>query len=256
MLVMPGATVRIANDERTSLGLEADVEAAAVRLTPRFGDPRRIEAGEDGFFPFPPLSCPNEAVVEWLSSSGDALFTSRASVCAWHYFPLSRLVGYGHGQDDFDELPEEDLRRARQAATEVFEGAAHRAFVRRIGRVEDFGCGGLIQVPCGDVREILTSGYRRVGPSLIAREAGAAQGFPREVEYVYGADELPAEVSRAVLELAAYILRPSNRPVGATAESTDAGYIHFITAGRDGATAIPEVNAAIQQFGRGETYLW
>ena len=67
---------------------------------------------------------------------------------------------------------------------------------------------------------------------------------------------MPEAVSRAVLELAAYMLRPSNRPIGATGESTDAGYIHFTTAGRDGATAIPEVNAAIQQFGAGERFLW
>ena len=80
--------------------------------------------------------------------------------------------------------------------------------------------------------------------------------FPKWVEYTYGAEEMPAEVSRAVLELAAYTLRPSNRPIGATGESTDAGYIHFTTAGRDGATAIPEVNAAIETFGAGGRLLW
>ena len=67
---------------------------------------------------------------------------------------------------------------------------------------------------------------------------------------------MPAEVSRAVLELAAFMLRPSNRPVGATGESSDAGYIHFTTAGRDGATSIPEVNAAIEQFGWGRRCVW
>lgn len=256
MLVMPGETVRIANDERVSLGLDADVEARSVRLTPRFGDVAEIEAGEDGLFPFPTFPCPNEVAISWLSSSGDALFSSRAVVCARHYFPLSRLKGYGRGVDNFDELPEDDLRLARQAATEVFEEAARRAFVPRIGRVTDFGGDGLIGTGKDPVREVLTPGYRQAGYALIERGAGATGPFPREVEFVYGRDDVPAEVSRAVLELAAYTLRPSNRPVGATGETTDAGYVHFITAGRDGATAIPEVNAAIEQFGRGADVVW
>lgn len=257
MLVMPGETVRIANDERVSLGLDADVEAHSVRLTPRFGDAADIEAGEDGLFPFPTFPCPNEVAISWLSSSGDALFRSRAIVCDRHYFPLSALSGYGHGSDDFDELPEDDLRRARQAATEVFEEAAHRAFVRRIGRVSDFGGDGLLNAGVDPIREVLTPGYRQAGYSLIERDGRCGRAFPCEVEFVYGRDEVPAEVSRAVLELAAYTLRPSNRPVGATGESTDAGgYIHFITAGRDGATAVPEVNAAIEMFGRGEACVW
>lgn len=257
MLVMPGATVRIANDERVSLGLDADVEARGVRLTPRFGDVADIEAGEDGLFPFPTLPCPNEVGIEWLSSSGDVLFRSLAIVCSRHYFPLKALSGYGHGSDDFDTLPEDELRAARQAATEVFENAARRAFVRRIGRITDFGGDGLLHAGVDPIREVLTAGYRQAGYSLLVRDARNRWEFPCEVEFVYGLDEVPAEVSRAVLELAAYTLRPSNRPVGATGESTDAGgYIHFITAGRDGATAIPEVNAAIEMFGRGEACVW
>ena len=106
-------------------------------------------------------------------------------------------------------------------------------------------------------REVLTPGYLQAGYSLIERDGRCGRTFPCEVEFVYGRDEVPAEVSRAVLELAAYTLRPSNRPVGATGESTDAGgYIHFIAAGRDGATAVPEVNAAIEMFGRGEACVW
>lgn len=255
MLVMPGATVRIANDERVALGLDADVEAARVRLTPRFGDPAEIEVGEDGLFPFPPLACPNEVGLEWLSSSGDTLFSSRAIVCARHYFPLSKLASYGQGRDDFDELPEDDLREARQAATEVFEEAAHRSFVPCIGRVTDFGGDDPILVPMGPVRRVLADGYRVAGDSTLDRTCRRGP-YPREVDYVFGRDEIPAQVSRAVLELAAYMLRPSNRPVGATGESTDAGYIHFTTAGRDGATDIPEVNAAIEMFGRGCRYVW
>lgn len=255
MLVLPGSTAHIANDERVSLGLDG-IEAASVRLTPRFGDAVDIEAGEDGLFPFPPLPSPNEADIEWLSSSGEVLTRSRAAVCSRHYFSLDQLRGYGQGRDDFHELPTEELRLARQAATEVFEAAARRAFVRRIGRVTDYGGDGLLHAGVDPIREVITDGYRAAGYALIARVADPARGFPCEVEFIYGRDEVPAEVSRAVLDLAAYTLRPTNRPVGATGESTDVGYIHFTTAGRDGATAIPEVNAAIEQFGRGCDLVW
>ncbi len=255
MLVMPGATAHVANNERVSLGLDANVEARSVRLTPRFGDVAEIELGDDGLFPFPELPCPNEVGIDWLSSSGEILSSARASVCSRHYFALSRLKGYGHGRDDFDELPDDELALARQAATEVFEAAARRSFVRRIGRVTDFGGDGLLHVEADPVREVVTPGYRVAGHALIAR-GGAPASAPRDVEYIYGMDDVPAEVSRAVLDLAAYTLRPTNRPVGATGESTDVGYIHFTTAGRDGATAIPEVNAAIEQFGRGCDLVW
>lgn len=107
-----------------------------------------------------------------------------------------------------------------------------------------------------DVCELLTDGYRLVSDCQVERDGSASRPFPVWVEYLYGRDRMPAQVSRAVLELAAYMLRPTNRPIGATGESTDAGYIHFTTAGRDGATDIPEVNAAIEQFGRGVRYVW
>lgn len=171
-----------------------------------------------------------------------------------HYFRLDALKGYGDGQDEFDKLPEETLFQARQAATDVFERNARRSFVARIGRTKDYGRERCVTLEHGDVRELLTEGYELASDC----QAVPVACFPRPcwVEYVYGYEELPAQVSRAVLELAAYMLRPSNRPIGATGESTDAGFIRFTTAGQDGATDIPEVNAAIEQFGRGANLVW
>lgn len=256
---MPDTTVCVANAETVSLGLDADRPMTAVRLLPRFGAVREIPLDSDGTFEFPVFPPPESVRIDWLdaSGSGKAVFTSYATVVSRHYFSIKSLETYGHDQDDFDKLPEDELWAARQAATEVFEESARRSFVHRIGRTKDYGRDSLLQLWHGDAYELLTEGYVQVSGSQLERIANCCgEPFPRWVEYLYGADVMPAEVSRAVLELAAYTLRPSNRPVGATGESSEAGYIHFITAGRDGATAIPEVNAAIEQFGRGERFVW
>ena len=254
MKVAPNTTVRLAASEAVSLELGVSAELGEVRLLPRFGDEAVLPL-DGNAFDWPILAAPNAVTVEWrMPGSEDAAFKSYAEVVGCHYFDLDRLRGYGDGRDDFDSLPDEALWAARQAATDVFEEAANRSFVERIGRAKDYGRAGLIAAK-HDLREVLTEGYVQASDSYLAR-AGATGPFPRWVEFTYGAGSVPAAVSAAVLDLAAYTLRPSNRPIGATGESTDAGYIHFTTAGRDGATAIPEVNAAIEAFGAGERYVW
>lgn len=142
---------------------------------------------------------------------------------------------------------------ARQAATETFEANAGRSFVRRIGQTTSYGA-GFVELEHVDVSELMTDGVELVSDcQCIVKNARPGMG---PIEYVYGLGHVPVPVSHAVLELAAYALRPTNRPIGATGQSTDAGYIHFTTAGRDGATDVPEVNAAIEQFGRSRRCVW
>lgn len=136
---------------------------------------------------------------------------------------------------------------ARQVATETFEANARRSFTRRLGSTAYYGA-EFVELAHNDVREMMTGCMRLVSDCQCV-PSGPVTGVT-EIEYVYGLDHVPAPVSRAVLTLAAYILRPTNRPIGATGESTEGGYIHFTTAGRDGATDVPEVNAAIAQYGR------
>lgn len=258
MKVYPDTTICVANAEAVSLELDVTPEMGSVRLLPRFGDTVVLPL-DNGSFDFPILTAPNSVKVEWLASgsseTADAEFEMTVEVVSRHYFTLDQLKAYGDDRDDFDDLDDEVLDMARRAATEVFEQASGRSFVKRIGRTKDYGRGDLLVLAHHDIQEVTTSGYAQASDSQLTRKYGCGP-FPQWVEYVYGAEYMPAEVSRAVLELAAYTLRPSNRPIGATGESTDAGYIHFTTAGRDGATAIPEVNAAIQQFGAGVHYLW
>lgn len=255
MRVRPYTSVEIAEGEAVTLALDATVVPVAARITPRIGDAVTV-ALDDGVLEWPRVPAPNSCTVEWLAdSAGDAACSTCVEVVSRHYFDLADLRAYGDGRDEFSSLTEETLWMARQAATEVFEQAAARSFVRRIGSTTDWGSDGLLVLEHHDVAEIVTEGYGRASDSQLRRTA-PRRAYPAQVEYVYGLAAIPAEVSRAVLDLAAYTLRPSNRPIGATGESTDAGYIHFTTAGRDGATAIPEVNAAIEMFGAGRRFLW
>lgn len=252
MLVAPDSTICVAASETAVLQLEADASIDAATLRPRFGGEQGLPV-EGNAVTLPTLKAPDTARIDW-KQGDETLFTTYVEVVSRHYFRLDALRGYGDGQDDFDQLSEEALFQARQAATDVFERNARRSFVARIGCTKDYGHERCVTLDHGDVRELLTDGYELVSDC----QAVAVKCFPRPcwVEYVYGYEELPAQVSRAVLELAAYMLRPSNRPIGATGESTDAGFIRFTTAGQDGATDIPEVNAAIEQFGRGANLLW
>lgn len=252
--VSPDTTVRVANSERATLKLDVDTEVDGATVKPRFGGELAL-AVDGNELDFPLMEAPNFARIDW-ESGGQKVFTTYAEVVSKHYFKLGDLKGYGDGQDDFADMADEVLFMARQAATEVFEQNARRSFVHRVGRTKDYGRGGMLQLWHCDVYELLTGGYRLVSDAQAERDGMLPQPFPVFVEYLYGADDMPAQVSRAVLELAAYMLRPTNRPVGATGESSDAGYIHFTTAGMDGATDIPEVNAAIQQFGREVQCVW
>ena len=253
MLTSPETTIRIANSERISLSLDVDDPILRARLVPRFGEGQAIVL-VDGAFEFPRFEEPNRVTVEWL---GDGVkYKSYVEVVSRQYFTLDELKSFGNGQDSFYDLSDEILFMARQAATEVFEVNAKRSWVHRIGRTKDYGR-ELLYLDHNDVYELLTKGYRLISDCQVEPDWSVHEPYPRWIEYLYGCDSVPAQVSRAVLELAAYMLRPSNRPIGATGESTDAGYIHFVNAGMNGAaTDIPEVNAAIEQFGRGERYLW
>lgn len=257
MHAYPEQTIRISMLE--PIALDSPIQGVGrICLKPEIGDEltTTVEKLNETIKAF---KAPNKVSLEWIDNDGNVKFTSYIEIVSRHYFPLEQLRNYNpnvDGFDDTDVFTDDDLFIARQAATDVFEAAAGRSFVHRLGRTKDYGRDNLIHLAHNDVYEIIDAGYVQVSDCQLERGYCPSRVYPCFINYFYGADEMPSEVSRAVLELAAFTLRPSNRPVGATGESSDAGYIHFTTAGRDGATAIPEVNAAIQQFGRGEQFVW
>lgn len=261
MKVMPNTTICIANTETVFLELDVTTPIEAVRLVCHDGSSQTCPLAANGF-DFPIFCSPNVIKVLWLddANSKKAVFENTVHVVSRHYFTLSQLRDYGDGQDDFSDIlayPDERLYNARQSAEEMFEHAANRSFIKRIGSTIDYGSDTFITLKHCDVSEVITSGYKLVSDCQVKRNPAACSDYsPHPIEYVYGLDDIPQKVSEAVLTLAAYYLRPSNTADRATGESTDAGYIHYTLAGINGATSLPEVNATAEQFGRQGVSIW
>lgn len=197
----------------------------------------------DGAATIERVPAPSAGAIEWVDEGAEVLYETEIEIVARHYFPLSALKATDEG-DDFVMNSEEELRDARQAATETFELNARRSFVQRIGSTETYH-GGFVWLEHSDVRELMTDGWALMSDCTARGPEGHAV-----IRYRYGLDEIPARVSDAVLTLARYYLRPSVTPDRATGEATEAGFIRYTLAGKDGATGLPEVDAAIEQFGR------
>jgi len=241
VIVRPDTSLRIARTDPVRIKAESTVVPDKAVVTLSDGSATEV-ACECGEMSMPATTAPELATIEW--RSGDApLFETRVEVVSHHYFALDDLTA-SDGTDDFSGFTDEQLWQARQAATETFEENAHRAFVRRRGSTETHS-GGFVWLDHNDVREMLTPGWELLSDCTAVGPDGHAT-----IEYVWGIDDVPARVSSAVMQLAAYFLRPSVTPERATGEATEAGFIRYTLAGRDGATGLPEVDAAIEQFGR------
>ena len=71
-----------------------------------------------------------------------------------------------------------------------------------------------------------------------------------QLHYKHGMDRAPGAITRAALILAREYLVKSDLPGRATATSIGDQLFRLTIAGRDGVTGIPDVDAAIDQFGR------
>jgi hypothetical protein len=70
------------------------------------------------------------------------------------------------------------------------------------------------------------------------------------IHYTHGEPLAPGAITRAALMLAREYLLKTDIPGRATATSIGDQMFRLTIAGRDGVTGLPEVDAAIQQFGR------
>lgn len=241
MRVKPYSTLRIAYTD--SLTLEPETEAAPTRAALLQGDGESSECQvEDGSLTLPKIVAPNTVQIDWYADD-DLIFTTYLVIVARHYFDIAQLKAMDD-VDDFSDKTEEEFWAARQSATEIFEKNARRSFVQQMGTTETYQ-GGFVWLDHNDVHEVLTPDWQLVSDCQAVGPEGRAT-----IRYRYGLEEIPERVSEAVLALAAYYLRPSATPDRATGESTDAGFIRYTLAGKDGATGLPEVDAAIEQFGR------
>lgn len=241
MNVKPYSTLRIAYTD--SIEIQPETEAAPDRAALLQGDGTVLDmAVSGGMLKLPKIPAPNTVRVNWYQGS-DLLFTTFLNVVTRHYFDIDQIKAMDD-VDDFSSVPEEGFWAARQSATEVFERNANRSFVNQMGVTETYQ-GGFVQLMHNDVHEVFTPGWKLVSDCQAVGPDGRAS-----IRYRYGLSEVPERVSEAVLALAAYYLRPSATPDRATGESTEAGFIRYTLAGKDGATGLPEVDAAIEQYGR------
>lgn len=201
-------------------------------------------------------------------------------------FEIAELRNLDRAFKDTTRYPTATLRKIRTAVEETLESvtAANVAFVPRHTRVKLDGSspdltraynpltfGGDyrgLRVPNFQVREIYSLSVNGtaltteeidtvgVDDNMLWRSAGVSYpAWPYghrniEIHYEHGMDRAPNAITRAGLILAKEYLITSDLPTRATATSIGDQMFRLTIAGRDGVTGIPDVDAAIKQFGR------
>lgn len=223
----------------------------------------------------------------WTGSVGSTVVTWSETVelVGGYLFELSALRGMDRAFSDIDKYPTDTLKEVRSQVEDVIEGprAANVAFVPRGRRVvlgsTQYGklVGGTsrhpavtaksaqgLQVPDYELRSVYSAKVN--GTALTTDEVTAlvpddnmiwrsSHSWPAgrqniELHYTHGMSQVPGAITRAALILAREYLVKSDLPGRATATSIGDQMFRLTIAGRDGVTGIPDVDAAIDQFGR------
>lgn len=208
-------------------------------------------------------------IITWAGTVGGAALTvtRMAEVVGGFAFTVRECRAWDESLADEAKYPTAAIIEARTFAEQRFESAAEVAYVPRYARVTAtrptvaqtypispvyWGPSSWLLVPNVEIRRLLTvDGVAPTDQQTLDR-SGLLRGVTpgQVVEYEHGLDSYPPEVRRATLMLAEDYLVKSSLPSRATSVSTDEGYLRISVAGRDGLTGIPEVDAAIEQYGR------
>lgn len=228
-------------------------------------------------FTYTALTQPGGSPVSW---------TKVIELVGGYLFEISDLRAQDRAFTDVTKYPSELMRQVRNWVEDVIEGprAAQRAFVprgRRVtmnGNAPDLNQGFYpllygtdfrqLVVPDFDLRDLYACSINgsaltqdelalvKVDDNTLWRSAGVhwpAWPFGKGnivLHYTYGMDRAPGAITRAALILAREYLVKSDLPGRATATSIGDQMFRLTIAGRDGVTGIPDVDAAIDQFGR------
>lgn len=206
--------------------------------------------------------------VQWSALVGtEALaWSSRLEVCGGH------LVGIAALRSSLAEMANVDLAKlllSRLVAEQLFEGECQVAFVPRGARATVRGTGrDTLVLPHVAVREVLSLAERATPAAapvalteaqIAAIDVGESgvltllddvwtKGARYEVRYAHGYDAPTADVVDAVRMLAVEIAKPSSgADPRAMSLTNDVGTFRLATAGRDGATGLPFVDASIER---------
>ncbi len=249
MEIKPYSHTVLSAEEAAALVLCAPEALPSVSCSLPDGSVVEIDVDADNTVNLLSLGIPSKCHVHGTpQGTNAAAFDADVEIIERHYFELDELKGYGDGTDDFSDRTDDELRAKREKATEVFERAAGRSFVRRMGTTAVYAPQGFVPLEHCDVERIIAPDYRLVSDCQAEAIGKPVEGC--EIVYIYGKRMVPEAVKEAVLALAAYYLRASATPDRATGEATEAGFLRYTIAGRDGATGIPEIDAIAEQFGR------
>lgn len=249
--VARGRTTRLADGDVASPSGAA--AGSVVIASPRGGgEPVRLTL-DGGSFAADALPSPGLYDLSWHAGGGEARAVVERVAC--HYFELRELAEEAGQEDDLSGVSEARQARARAEATQIVERACGRSFTPRRGVAVLAARGRLLDLPWRDVAscELATESGREVPAELPSDcqcllPEGLRPGVRLEASATYGLPEPPEEVRRAAVRLALYLLRRPARPDNAVGESTDYGFIRYSLAGRDGATGLVEVDAAIKAW--------
>jgi hypothetical protein len=219
---------------------------------------------------------------QWTGQVGgsEALWLSRVEVCGGYLFEIAEWRAYEPAFADPVKFPEAALRAARLAAEQRFERAARVAFVPRCFRWAGWARGYPVPIGYGIgydagvqridtrinaircLRSIAVNGTPLSADELAALavfEWGAIDKGPGDywtnAEHIQvcleaGYDFAPEPVAVAAMILGRDYAMRSNLSPRATVESTDVGFFRLSVAGPGRPTGIPEVDAAVAEFGR------
>lgn len=174
------------------------------------------------------------------------------------YFTIAELIAHDT-TSDLDQADRNKLKRARNEAEDIIEHNCSVAFVPRSRRFETRGDGSerilLPDVKCRRVISVTVDGVPIAVSPLKLHAWGALDnptGWDGQivVTYEHGYGSLPQPIKTAALILATSKANLTGVPSNALSQNTDAGFVRFAIAGRDGATGIPDVDAVIEQYKR------
>lgn len=213
-------------------------------------------------------------------------WSTSLDLCGGYLFEIADLRSFDRAFADTTRYPTETLRKVRTWVEDLIEGkhAARVAFVKRGRRVVMSGNSPDLNkgfypllygndfrdliVPDFEVRSLYSASINSVAltdtelagiainDNILYRGAGVQwPAWPYgknnlSFHYVHGRDRVPGAITRAALLLAREYLVKSDLPARATATSIGDQLFRVTIAGRDGVTGIPDVDAAIEQFGR------
>lgn len=189
-------------------------------------------------------------------------------------FEIAQLRAFDRAFENVEKYPSALLHEIRSQVEDVIEGprAANVAFVPRGRRITTGGSARLatggqyaIRLPDFELRTayaVTADGTAFTNDeinrliaddNLLWRTRPWPEGHRNiAIHYAHGLDSVPGAITRAALILAREHLVRSDLPARATATSIGDQMFRLTIAGRDGVTGIPDVDAAIDQFGRKE----